>query len=381
MKYRLQVKAHALNKRSRIPPSFPDENSIVGVVLQGFSFIGERVHPSEMNGRTERWYRDRDGYYYMGRWLMETEEVLTPPKTKAARKGAEPETSVPAEIAVQNDYNTLVQHIPTEWRLTRGKNIKVAVLDSSFVVHADLKNNIIQSFNAVDGTSDVKPMGNDDVNHGNNVSGLIAASSSVTEGILGVAPDAKIIVIKVSKNGRIDCKSVLAGLDFAINKAEAQIINMSISIDKEEYTPFREAFLKLFETAKENGIIIIGSAGDNSGLLGKKESLLLPSNEEYCLSVGTINQTFITNNPAPVYHSRLNYIIPNQFLRSCAGIDNTYSNISNSSMAAGILSGVAALVYSHHNRLMDKVSFVEKLNSALEKITNNPTLNLSIYKV
>ena len=77
MKYRLQVKADALKKRKRIPPSFPDNEWVVGVVLRDFSFIGERVPQVEMPAAaTGQWYKDRDGYYYSGEWLIEIEEVL-----------------------------------------------------------------------------------------------------------------------------------------------------------------------------------------------------------------------------------------------------------------------------------------------------------------
>jgi len=381
MMYRLQVKANALNKRKRIPPSLPDNDWIAGVVLKDFSFVGERVLPADMpNGATGKWYKDRDGYYYLGEWLMEIEELLTPELAVVAEPRVEIPEAVPEEVIVQTNYNELLQHIPTEWKLTRGKNVKIAVLDSGFILHNDLKNNIVETFNAVNNTTDVKPSGADNANHGNNVAGLIAASTSLINGVKGIAPESQIIAIKVSNNGFIRSEHVLNGLKFAINKIGVRIINLSISIAEAKYKPFQNQFLELFETAKNKGILIVASAGNNDGLLDAEPNLLFPANEEYCLSIGTINEEFMDDNTTPKYHQHLNYIIRNQSLKSCAGSANTYSTINNSSMAAGILSGTVALLLSHDQGISDKQTFVNQLNSQLEKISNSIPLNLSIYK-
>ncbi|HEX5112954.1 MAG TPA: S8/S53 family peptidase [Saprospiraceae bacterium] len=313
--------------------------------------------------------------------MIETEELLTAEAPVAAAPGIEILAAPPTEIFAQTNYNDLLQHIPSEWKMTRGKNVKIAVLDSGFVLHQDLKNSIVETFNAVNLSSDVRPTGSDDVNHGNNVAGLVAASSGFADGVLGVAPDAKIIAIKISDNGHIDGNTVLRGLDFAINKTQCDIINMSFSIDEAEYLPFQNDFLNLFQNAKSKGILLVASAGDNSRLLAKRKNLLLPASEEDCLSVGTINESFIQNNPNPSYHPRLNYIIPNQSLKSCAGTENTYSMINNSSMAAGILSGAAALLVSHHNGVTDLPSFLNQFNEQMENMSDTIPFNLSIYKL
>ena len=379
--YRLQVKADALYKRNRIPVTLPDHDGVKGVVLRGFSFVGERVMPAEMpGGATGRWYKDRDGYYYLGEWLIETEELLTAEAPVLATPGFEILEAPPAEILVQTNYNDLLQHIPPEWKLTRGKNVKIAVLDSGFVLHHDLQNNIIQTFNAVNDTTDVAPIGNDDKNHGNNVAGLMAAASTFAEGVLGVAPEAKIIAIKISNKGHINGKNVLKGLEFAINNTQANIINLSLSLDEDDYAELRNKFLALFEKAKSKGTLIIASAGDNTGLLDQ-QNLLHPASEESCLSIGTVDQDFIANNPAPNFDSSLNYVLHNQSLKSCAGSVNTYSPINNSSMAAAILSGAAALLYSHHNGFSDQETFIQQLNAQLKSYSNTVPLNLSIYKV
>lgn len=358
----LVVKEKRLNKRTSIPTRFGDKSSVIGQVIQGFRFDGEEVAPADIpNPSLGNWYKDRDGYFYWGGGLAE--ELISDIRI--------PETN----------YNLRIKNIPNSWRATLGNHVTVAVLDSGFTPHIDLTNNIIDTFNAVDNTANVTPIGNDNPDHGNSVAGLIASDSNLSNGIIGIAPRSKLILVKISKNGFIRPTIVLNGLKYAIEKTNAKIINLSFSIDSSHYAPFKEEFSILFEKAKNKGVIIIAAAGDNSGLLSSESELLLPANEDYCLSVGTIDSNFISNHPIPSFHSHLKFLVPNQSLKSCAGITNYYSEISNSSMAAAIASGTAALLSSHLNNLIDAESVLEKLREHLNEFNTINFTDLSIYKL
>ncbi|MDQ7047654.1 MAG: hypothetical protein Q9M39_08545 [Sulfurovum sp.] len=56
-------------------------------------------------------------------------------------------------------------NITEAWTISRGKNVKIAVIDDAFdVEHEDLKDNIIATYNVDDGTNDVSnktPLGGD----------------------------------------------------------------------------------------------------------------------------------------------------------------------------------------------------------------------------
>ncbi len=359
----LIVTAKKLNLRKFVPAKFPERESIIGQVPEGFRFIAEEVDQSLIpNPSLGKWYRDRDEHFYWG-------------------GGVEEEIVNRVISLAQTNYNLQIQNIPEIWRVTQGNNIQIAILDSGFIPHIDLKSNIIDTFNAVDNTTNVLPIGHDNVDHGNNVAGLIAASSSLTDGITGIAPRSKLILVKISNNEFIDPEVVLNGLEYVLTKTNARIINLSFSIDESEYNQFENQFLTLFEKAKSKGVVIIASAGENSDLINSNTKLLLPANEDYCLSIGTVNSIFLQNHPNPTFHSSLNLIIPNQRLRSCAGKSNSFSEISNSSMAAAITSGTAALLCSHLNGSIDTESFIKKLCDPLKEFNTNIMTDLSIYKL
>ncbi|MEO5906914.1 MAG: S8/S53 family peptidase [Saprospiraceae bacterium] len=357
-----EVTASQLNIRKVIPMSFEDKSSVVGKVFRGFRFQAIEVPIVQIpNPSLGRWYKDKDGFFYWGQAVAPSPIVST----------GIPETN----------YNALIRDIPAEWRMAGGRNIHVAILDTAFIIHRDLKNNIQQTFNAVDNSTDVTPVGNDNVDHGNLVAGMVASNSTMTEGIIGMAPQCKVSLIKISNNGNIEMRNVLNGLRFALDKTEAQIINLSFAIDESEYLPFQQEMVALIESGREKGVLVIASAGDNSGLLSARENLLMPAHEESCISIGTINSAFIKAHPNAIYHSRLNYVIPNQILKSCSGSTNAYSTIRNSSMAAAVLSGTAALALSHH---VDATGFdarIERLNAPFNTVSANPDLNFSIYKL
>ena len=129
-------------------------------------------------------------------------------------------------------------------------------------------------------------------------------------------------------------------------------------------------FLNLFAIADEKKTLIIASAGENSGLLSTETELQLPANEDYCLSIGTINGKFLQNNPTPQFNNRLNYLIPYMQLMSCAGQGNTYSSIDNSSMAAAVLTGVCALLRSYLATRVEREDFIDKFETPLSSFTN-----------
>ena len=71
--------------------------------------------------------------------------------------------------------------------------------------------------------------GNDDNGHGTHVSGIIAAKDD-GEGVIGVAPGAKLWAIKVlDASGSGSAASVLSGINYAIQNAKKlDVINLSL---------------------------------------------------------------------------------------------------------------------------------------------------------
>src|SRR5207237_47786 len=84
---------------------------------------------------------------------------------------------------------------PAAWRLALGTGVTVAVLDSGVdAAHPDLAGRVLPGADFVDGSTDGRV---DFVGHGTTVAGLIAGRNDDGAGVVGVAPEAKILPVRV----------------------------------------------------------------------------------------------------------------------------------------------------------------------------------------
>jgi len=108
-----------------------------------------------------------------------------------------------------------------------GKGVKVAVLDGGFLLNdPEIAPNIILTHSFVDGEV-VQYKGAEGFSHGSNVAGIIAAKND-GYGVVGVAPEAKLILVKVlNDKGTGSFTSIINGIYFAAVNG-AKVINMSL---------------------------------------------------------------------------------------------------------------------------------------------------------
>lgn len=123
---------------------------------------------------------------------------------------------------------TGVDRINAENLLNKGAGVGVAVIDTGIELsHPDLKTNIIANKNCLSNTRN----GNDDNGHGTHVAGTIAALNNGI-GVVGIAPEAKLIAVKVlNRNGSGTWSSVICGIDWVTanaSKYNIKVANMSL---------------------------------------------------------------------------------------------------------------------------------------------------------
>ena len=149
-----------------------------------------------------------------------------------------------------------IEWIDTYKNNITGKGTTVAVIDTGCKVdHKDLNNNIAGTYNAVDGTTDVT----DDNGHGTHVTGIIAAVDN-SIGVVGIAPDTKVYVIKAqSDDGYLYDSAIIRGLKKCVSLGNISAINMSFGgyfTDQD-----MEDALQKCENA---GIVCVSAAGNES---------------------------------------------------------------------------------------------------------------------
>ncbi|WP_317620692.1 S8 family serine peptidase [Actinoplanes sp. KI2] len=110
--------------------------------------------------------------------------------------------------------------------ITEGVGVTVAVVDSGTYPHPDLRRNLLTGATTVTGET-----GNgqdDNSGHGTNMAAVIASHGRGGDGVLGIAPSAKILPIKVENTPREANKANLGkGIEQAVTSG-ADVINVSV---------------------------------------------------------------------------------------------------------------------------------------------------------
>src|ERR1044072_3706434 len=163
------------------------------------------------------------------------------------------------------------------WTQSSGAGVLVAVLDSGIQLdHPDLAANIWTNPGEIagngrdddnDGIVDDVHGANmfgfnanvtDDNGHGTHVAGIVAARRGNGIGGSGIAPDAKILPVKVldaTMSGNTD--TLAAGIRYAVDRG-AKILNVSVNTDSPN-----DSGAAAVRYAGEHGAIIVASAGNN----------------------------------------------------------------------------------------------------------------------
>ncbi|MEW6303487.1 MAG: Calx-beta domain-containing protein [Verrucomicrobiota bacterium] len=253
---------------------------------------------------------------------------------------------------------------PEAWEFqTSANNIIIALTDTGIrTTHEDLAPNLwvnpgeipgngidddgngfvddVHGANFVTGTGDPT----DDHGHGTHLSGLTGAAGDNALGIAGVAWQVKLMACKfLDSAGNGTISDAIAAIDYARAKG-AHIINASWG--NTSFTS--QALFDSIASARDAGILFVAAAG-NAGA-DNDASPLLPASydlDNIIAVTATDRQdilTFFGNFGA----TTVDLAAPgHEIFSSWHSSDNAYQSFSGSSMAAGFVSGTAALLKAH----------------------------------
>ncbi|MEU5782354.1 type VII secretion-associated serine protease mycosin [Micromonospora lupini] len=115
----------------------------------------------------------------------------------------------------------------TAWRSSTGRGVTVAVVDSGVDAnHPDLAGQVLPGLDLVGPAGGAGP---DPVGHGTTVAGLIAGRRDDKRGVVGLAPDSRILPVRVldERNKYDDALIVAKGVRWAVDNG-ARVINLSL---------------------------------------------------------------------------------------------------------------------------------------------------------
>jgi subtilase family protein len=224
------------------------------------------------------------------------------------------------------------------WSRTRGLGVTVAVLDTGVdTTSADLAPNLLPGWNAQDGGTDMR----DPTGHGTLVASIIASAAG-NGGYIGIAPDAKILPIKVMGDEWSD-----AAFDRAVEYAlahGARVLNVSLGGLN---APIAGAAKALADAQRAGALVVIAAGNDGVDLDAA-------GNTEYPDGFGLPNTLTVADfttrgTVAPDSNVGARHV---QIASLGANLWGDYPSnptggyLAGSSAAAATVSGVAALLFA-----------------------------------
>jgi type VII secretion-associated serine protease mycosin len=165
--------------------------------------------------------------------------------------------TAPADDPVRHEQWQLDYLDATEaWQRADGAGVTVAVLDSGVdSSHPDLAGQVLAGVDLVDGTTDGRT---DLVGHGTTVAALIAGRNDDGRGVVGLAPKAKILPVRVlNRDNRYDDATTVAnGVRWAVDHG-ARVINMSLG-----GTGASEALAEALDYAFDKDVVVVACTGN-----------------------------------------------------------------------------------------------------------------------
>jgi serine protease len=282
---------------------------------------------------------------------------------------------------------------PFAWTQQLGsQNVVVAILDSGISVHPDLDSQVIKGYdfvaNVINGDGDGRDADATDPGdftpteisswHGTHVAGLIGAAANDI-GISGVAPNVRLQPIRVLGNGGGESADLIAAIRWAaglsvagapLNPTPAKVINMSISTEAvgsctaigSQDTHYMEETLAL---VKLKGVSVITAAGNSDRPAGN----YFPGNCFPTINVGAVGfdrDKANYSNYGVDFSNGVDIAAPGGDSQNATGSpegtqgrmlstinkgtsvygEPNYGLAEGTSMAAPVVTGVVALMYS-----------------------------------
>ncbi len=278
-------------------------------------------------------------------------------------------------------------------------NMQVKKAESKDKAPENVRKKIVQ-----DNEEDIndKYYGNNDIMagepmHGTHVSGIIAAERGNGKGMDGIADNVRIMMIRAVPGGDEHDKDVALAIRYAVDNG-AKVVNMSFGKD---LSPEKKWVDDAVKYAESKGVLLVHAAGNDAEDVDTTDNFPCPDFKDHSgkasnwITVGASSDPAAEAGFKSYTASFSNYgkkevdvFAPGTKIYSTLPGGHNYGNLQGTSMAAPVVTGIAALIMEYYpNLTVQQVKFcIERSATPLaEKVkkpgTDNELVNLADISV
>ncbi|WP_327259104.1 S8 family serine peptidase [Streptomyces sp. NBC_01240] len=233
------------------------------------------------------------------------------------------------------------------WKVSTGKGITVAVLDSGVIPSVpELTGKVLSGKNFVEPQRGAHK---DKSGHGTAMAMLIAGNGVNGSGVKGLAPNAHILPLTVfgssKESGTNSVPALVAAIRYAAN-SEAKIINMSLGFEDFMLAGGEKAQIQeAVDYAVGRGKLLLAATGNRGD---KDNGVSYPSGSLGVAGIGAVDKTSSVTKYS-VSGPQVALAAPGEEIPIlCGGSQAGYCNSGGTSQATAIASASAALIWSMH---------------------------------
>lgn len=191
-------------------------------------------------------------------------------------------TESSADQVRDDQWQLDVLRADTAWRHSTGAGVVVAVIDSGVDgAHPDLAGRVLPGLDLVEPLPTAGP---DPVGHGTAVAGLIAGRHDDSSGVVGLAPDARILPVRVldAENRYDDALIVANGVRWAVDNG-ARVINLSLGGSSAS-----PALAAALDYAFARDVVVVACTGNQTA--SNSSTVWYPAREPGVVAVSGLDQ-------------------------------------------------------------------------------------------
>lgn len=219
-----------------------------------------------------------------------------------------------------------------------------------------------------------------DPEHGTHVSGIIAAQRGNNLGIEGIADNVKIMMLRAVPDGDEYDKDVALAIRYAVDNG-AKVINMSFG---KSFSPEKYWVDDAVKYAADHDVLLIHAAGNENTNIDSSDNFpnpfFLDSKKKAgnYITVGASSDDKVTPGKMVAYFSNygkenVDVFAPGVKIYSSLPGGNQYGYHDGTSMAAPVVTGIAAMIRSYYPLLS-----AEQVKETIEKTVDHLPISLDL---